>query len=120
MNPPATGTEQWPFLVEGIPGIAAYTWDKSFARSDYHTANDTISIVDFEQSAGMARFYAYLLLSADAEAETMLDHRARARAIERATRESARRRTSCTPRPRAMRGPRGAPPSPPSGARRSA
>ena len=85
MNPPATGTEQWPFLVEGIPGVAAYTWDKSFARSDYHTANDTISIVDFEQSAGMARFYAYLLLSADAEAATMLDHRARARSVERAT-----------------------------------
>lgn len=89
MNPPATGTEQWPFLVEGIPGVAAYTWDKSFAKTDYHTANDTISIVDLEQSAGMARFYAYLLLCADAEAETMLDHRARARSIERATRTLA-------------------------------
>ncbi len=85
MHPPVTGTEQWPFLVEGIPGVAAYTWDKSFARSDYHTANDTISIIDFDQVAGMTRFYAYLLLSADAEAATMLDHRARARSIERAT-----------------------------------
>ena len=85
MNPPSTGTEQWPFLVEGIPGVAAYSWDTSFKRADYHTANDTVEIINFDHSVGMTRFYAYLLLSADAEAETMLDHRARARSIERAT-----------------------------------
>ncbi len=85
MNPPATGTEHWPFLVEGIPGVAAYTFDKGFARTDYHTANDTVALVDFDHCVGMARFYAYLLLSADAEAETMLDHGARSRAVEKAT-----------------------------------
>jgi transcriptional regulator with XRE-family HTH domain/Iap family predicted aminopeptidase len=78
VGPPVTGTEQWPLLVSGVPGVAAYTWEKSFARTDYHTPRDTPAIVDFDHLERLTRFYAYLLLRADADPDGILDHRARA------------------------------------------
>ena len=78
IGPPVTGTEQWPLLVSGIPGISAYTWEQSFARSDYHTQADTIDLLDFEHLARLARVYTLLLLEADRDPDGILDHSARA------------------------------------------
>jgi hypothetical protein len=75
---PGTGTELWPFLVSGIPGVSVLTWEKSFMRSDYHTPRDTPAIVDFDHLERETRFYAYLLLQADADPDGILDHSARA------------------------------------------
>jgi hypothetical protein len=74
---PVTGTEQWPLLVSGIPGIAAYTWEQSFARTDYHSPRDTIELLDFDHLDRLTRMYALLLLEADRDPEGILDHAAR-------------------------------------------
>jgi hypothetical protein len=81
LGPPVTGTEAWPFLISGVPGISAYTWERSFMRTDYHTQHDTPAIVDFAHLERLCRLYALLLLSADADPSGILDHRARAREI---------------------------------------
>ena len=81
LGPPVTGTEAWPFLVSGVPGVSAYTWERSFMRSDYHTQYDTSEIVDFDHLERLCRFYTLLLLSADADPGGILDHRARAREL---------------------------------------
>jgi transcriptional regulator with XRE-family HTH domain len=86
---PVTGTELWPLMVSGIPGVTAYTWEKSFMRTDYHTPNDTPAIVDFEHLARLVRFYAYLLLQADADPDGILDHAARAQHLTQAAPELA-------------------------------
>jgi hypothetical protein len=75
---PVTGTEQWPFLISGIPGLAAYTWDPSFARTDYHTQLDTIELLDFDHLARLGHMYTLLLLQADSDPDGILDHDARA------------------------------------------
>lgn len=75
---PVTGTELWPLMVSGVPGVTAVTWEKSFMRSDYHTQRDTPEIVDYDHLARLTRFYAYLLLQADADPGGILDHGARA------------------------------------------
>ena len=80
-SPPVTGTEQWPLLVSGVPGVAAYNWETSFARSIYHTPFDTPALVDFDHLARLTRFYAYLLLSADRDPDGILDHAARGRQL---------------------------------------
>jgi hypothetical protein len=85
VGPPVTGTEQWPFLLAGVPGISVYTWETSFATSAYHTTLDTPAIVDFAHLERMTRFYAYLLLAADRDPGGILDHGARARDIVRST-----------------------------------
>ena len=82
-SPPVTGTEQWPYLVAGVPGVAAYTWDDSFATSRYHTQLDVPEVLDPDLLASQARFYAWLLLDADADAD-LLDHGARARQMQAA------------------------------------
>jgi hypothetical protein len=76
---PGTGTELWPLMVSGIPGVTAFTWEKSFMRDAYHTPRDTPEIVDFPRLARLTRFYAYLLLQADADPDGIIDHAARAR-----------------------------------------
>jgi hypothetical protein len=73
-----TGTEQWPLLVSGIPGISAYTWEQSFARTDYHTQRDTVDLLDFDHLERLARLYTLLLLEADRDPDGILDHPARA------------------------------------------
>jgi Iap family predicted aminopeptidase len=78
IGPPVTGTEQWPLLVSGIPGISAYTWEQSFARTDYHTQRDTIELLDFDHLERLARLYTLLLLEADRDPDGILDHPARA------------------------------------------
>ena len=75
---PGTGTELWPLLVSGIPGISVLTWEKSFMRTDYHTPRDTPALLDFDHLERLTRFYAYLLLRADADPNAILDHGARA------------------------------------------
>jgi hypothetical protein len=87
LSPPVTGTEQWPLLINGVPGLAAYSWEKSFAKTAYHTPLDTPDIVDFAHLARVARFYALLLIDADADPDAIFDHRARARHLARAARE---------------------------------
>ena len=57
-GPPVTGTELWPFLISGVPGVSAYTWERSFMRTDYHTQYDTAGIVDFAHLERLCRFYA--------------------------------------------------------------
>jgi Iap family predicted aminopeptidase len=75
---PVSGTEQWPFLISGIPGIAAYSWEPSFAKTDYHTTRDTIELLDFEHLGRLVRMYTLLLLEADRDPDGILDHGARA------------------------------------------
>ena len=83
-RPPVTGTELWPFLVSGVPGVSAYTWERAFMRGEYHTQHDTAALVDFAHLERLCRFYALLLLSADADPGGILDHGARARELARA------------------------------------
>jgi hypothetical protein len=83
LGPPVTGTELWPFLVSGVPGVSAYSWERSFMRTDYHSQYDTAAIVDFAHLERLCRFYALLLLSADADPGGILDHAARARELAR-------------------------------------
>ena len=81
---PVAGTELWPFLVSGVPGVSAYTWERTFMRTDYHTQYDTIATVDFAHLERLCRFYTFLLLDADADPGGILDHGARARDLARA------------------------------------
>ena len=81
--PPVTGTEQWPYLVQGVPGVAAYSWETSFADTEYHTQLDTPATVDAEIAAAQARLYALLLIDADRRPDEILDHRPRARELAR-------------------------------------
>jgi hypothetical protein len=81
LGPPVTGTEAWPFLISGVPSISAYTWERGFMRTDYHTQFDTPEIVDFDHLERLCRFYLLLLLSADGDPDGILDHRARAREL---------------------------------------
>ena len=78
---PTTGTEVWPLMVAGVPGVTAFNWETAFARSIYHTPLDTPEIVDFDHLERLTRFYAYLLLDADRDPGGILDHRARARQL---------------------------------------
>lgn len=80
--PPVAGTEQWPYLVAGVPGVAAYCWEKSFGRTDYHTQFDTEDLLDYDHLAAQTRMYALLLLAADADPDGILDHRTRARQLD--------------------------------------
>jgi hypothetical protein len=82
--PPVAGTEQWPYLVAGVPGVAAYAWGASFADTEYHTQLDVLDqTVDCDLVAAQTRLYALLLLAADADPEGILDHGARAREMQR-------------------------------------
>src|SRR4051812_25857253 len=81
LGPPVTGTEAWPFLISGVPSVSAYTWERSFMRTDYHTQYDTPETVDFAHLERLCRFYTLLLLSADAGPGDILDHAARAREL---------------------------------------
>ena len=81
---PVTGTELWPFLISGVPGVSAYTWARSFRRRDYHPLFDTIETVVFAHLERLCRFYLFLLLSADGDPGGILDHRARARDVAKA------------------------------------
>lgn len=81
--PPVAGTEQWPYLVSGVPGVASYSWEKSFGRTDYHTQFDTIELLDLGHLAAQTRLHALLLLEADRDPDAILDHGARARQLAR-------------------------------------
>ncbi len=87
VGPPVTGTEQWPYLVSGVPGVATYAWETAFRRSAYHTPFDTPAIVDFEHLARVVRAYTLLLLEADADPDAIHDHRARTRHLAKAAGE---------------------------------
>ena len=84
VGPPVTGTEQWPYLVAGVPGVASYCWETSFRRTMYHTPHDTPALVDFEHLARAVRLDALLLLEADADPDVIHDHAARARHLAKA------------------------------------
>ncbi len=87
--PPVAGTEQWPYLVAGVPGVAAYCWEASFGRTDYHTQFDTEDRLDYDHLAAQTRMYALLLLAADTDPDGILDHRARARQLDSIARRHA-------------------------------
>lgn len=78
---PAPGTELWPFLVSGIPGVAAYAWGTPFSKTDYHTQFDTTDVLDFQHMSKQARLHALLILDADRDPDTIIDHAARARQL---------------------------------------
>jgi Iap family predicted aminopeptidase len=82
-GPPVTGTEAWPFQLRGIPSLSVYNWHRDFARTDYHTTNDTSALLDYELLADMTGLYLELLMAADAAGEGLVDHRARAREVRR-------------------------------------
>ncbi len=86
--PPVAGTEQWPFLIAGIPGVACYAWEKTFGATDYHTQFDTVELLDFRILAAQTRMYALLLLCADSDPDVILDHAARARQLTRIATET--------------------------------
>jgi hypothetical protein len=67
--------------VSGIPGVAAYAWEKSFGKSDYHTQLDTPDLLDYGYLASQARLYSLLLLEADRDPDAIIAHRARAREL---------------------------------------
>ena len=75
---PVADTEQWPFLLSGIPGVASYAWEESFGKTDYHTQFDTSELLDFGYLAAQSRLYALLLLEADRDPDAVFNHRARA------------------------------------------
>ena len=81
--PPVAGTEQWPFLVAGVPGVACYAWEKSFGSTDYHTQFDTVELLDFRYLCAQVRLNALLLLDADHDPDAVFDHGARARQLAR-------------------------------------
>jgi hypothetical protein len=83
LDGPYTGTEQFPFLVRGVPGVCALSWGDSFSKEIYHTPFDTIEGIDFDLLSRQVRLYALLLLDADRRPDQILDHRARARDLAR-------------------------------------
>jgi Peptidase family M28/PA domain len=83
---PSTGTHQWPFQLRGVPGLSVFNWHTDFQRTDYHTTNDTMDRLDFGHLSGLSRLHAALLVAADESADDLLDYRARARDVKRATR----------------------------------
>jgi Iap family predicted aminopeptidase len=87
VGPPVTGTEQWPYLVAGVPGVASYCWETSFRRTMYHTPHDTPALVGFDHLARAVRLDALLLLEADADPDVIHNHASRARRLEKAADE---------------------------------
>jgi len=81
LGPPVAATEQWPLLLAGVPGVAAYAWEPSFARTEYHSQLDTADRLDLDVLARQCRLDALLLMTADADPEGALDHRARSRQL---------------------------------------
>lgn len=88
MYPPGCGTELWPLLVAGVPGVSVLTWGKSFSRSAYHSPLDTIKLVDFGHLERLGRAYSLMVLDADRRGDDLCDHRARARHLEQAVARS--------------------------------
>jgi hypothetical protein len=85
---PSTGTHQWPFQLAGVPGLSLFNWNTVFERTDYHTTNDTIGRLDFAHLSNLSRLHAALLVAAErsVKEQALLDYRARARDVARATR----------------------------------
>jgi Peptidase family M28 len=81
IGPPVAATEQWPFLISGVPGVAAYAWETGFADTEYHTQLDTLDSIDVDLIAAQSRLYCLLLMTADRDPDAILDHRARAREL---------------------------------------
>jgi hypothetical protein len=77
--PPVSGTELWPFLVSGVPSVAAYYWEKSFGKTDYHTQLDTAQALDFSQLVTQTRLYGLMLVEAARDPDAIIDHGARTR-----------------------------------------
>ncbi len=84
VGPPVSGTEQWPYLVSGVPGVATYAWETSFRRDRYHTPLDTPALVDLPHLERVIRTYSLLLAEADADPDAIHDHAARGRHLARA------------------------------------
>lgn len=86
LGKPNAWTEVWPFLAAGVPGVNVSTFHMPFARTKYHTQFDDRTTLDFEHLARLTRWFARVLLDADAEGAAILDHRARAADLRRALR----------------------------------
>jgi hypothetical protein len=86
-----TGTEQWPFLAAGIPSLNVNTYASDYWRNEYHTQYDTIDLVSFPDLARETRFYARLVLAADAAPRELLELPARAVEMRRRGRLDAAR-----------------------------
>jgi len=84
---PSTGTEQWPFLIRGVPGVTAFNWDRWFEKALYHTQFDTLDALDFNKLEKQVRFFSYLLLMADRDPDGILNHADRARHLKAAVKD---------------------------------
>jgi hypothetical protein len=82
---PSTGTDQWPFQLAGVPGLAVFNWHTDFQHTDYHSTNDTVARLDFEHLENLCRLDAALLVDAERSGDRLLDFKARARDVDRAT-----------------------------------
>jgi hypothetical protein len=83
IGPPVSGTELWPYLVSGVPSVATYAWETSFAHTDYHSQFDTVDRLDFDHVAAQTRLYLLFLLEAARDPDGIFDHGARARQLRR-------------------------------------
>jgi hypothetical protein len=84
---PSTGTEQWPYLIRGVPGVTAFNWDRWFEKAFYHTQFDTLDALDFAKLEKQVRFFSYLLLMADRNPDGILNHADRARHLKAAVKD---------------------------------
>jgi hypothetical protein len=80
---PRTGTEQWPYLAAGIPSLNVNDFAFSYWREQYHTQYDTPELVSFPDLARETRFYARLVVAADAAPAQLIDGRARVAQLRR-------------------------------------
>ena len=88
LGPPVSGTEMWPYLVSGVPSVATYSWETTFAHTDYHSQFDTPDRLDYDLMATQARAYSLFLVEADRDPDAAVDHTARARQLSRIAAES--------------------------------
>jgi hypothetical protein len=65
--------------------LSVFNWHDDFQRTDYHTTNDTMDRIDFSHLSNLCRLHGALLQAAERSPAALLDYRARARDVERAT-----------------------------------
>ncbi|MFN2629634.1 MAG: M28 family peptidase [Gaiellaceae bacterium] len=82
-GPPRTGTEQWPYLAAGVPSLNVNTYAQDYWREQYHTQYDTPGLIDYGELARETRFYARVVMAADAAGSDLLDLPARVAALRR-------------------------------------
>ncbi len=75
---PRTGTDLWPAVACGAPGVSLQNLVTRYMREHYHTQLDDITCVDFGNFVAMTRLYTRFVVAADRAPEALLDPAARA------------------------------------------